>query len=74
MTQTDATVYVKTCYSGDMAHETLNFDSFLPEGQTLKPFQHVGVAYAVHQNQGGKGCFIADEQGLGKTVQAIVAA
>jgi hypothetical protein len=57
-----------------MAQETLNFDRYLPEGQELKPFQHAGVAYAVYQNQDGKGTFIADEQGLGKTVQAIVAA
>ena len=57
-----------------MTATAVNFDSFLPEGRTLKDFQHVGIAYAIHQTREGKGTFIADEQGLGKTVQAIVAA
>jgi SWI/SNF-related matrix-associated actin-dependent regulator 1 of chromatin subfamily A len=53
----------------------LNFDAFLPEGQSLKDYQHVGVAYAlVAASEAGKGAFICDEQGLGKTRQAIVAA
>ena len=58
---------------GGMATTTasLNFDSYLPEGQHLLDFQHVGVAYAIWQTQDGKGSFIADEQGLGKTAQAI---
>jgi SWI/SNF-related matrix-associated actin-dependent regulator 1 of chromatin subfamily A len=56
-----------------MAHD-INFDRFLPEGQHLYPFQHAGVAYAVWQSQHGLGTMIADEQGLGKTIQAIVAA
>ena len=54
--------------------DTLNFDSWLPEGQTLFPFQHVGVAAALAATQDGKGAFLADEQGLGKTRQAIVTA
>lgn len=33
----------------------------------LKPFQRAGVAYAVKYRQ----CFISDEVGLGKTIQAI---
>lgn len=57
-----------------MATASLNFDRFLPEGQTLFDFQQVGVAYALDKTQDGKGCFIADEQGLGKTRQAIVTA
>ena len=52
----------------------INFNSYLPEGQALLDFQHVGVAYAVFQTQDGKGSFIADEQGLGKTAQGIVTA
>lgn len=47
----------------------LNFDSLLPEGQTLYPYQTVGVAAACVLRR----CFIADEQGLGKTIQALVA-
>jgi len=53
---------------------TLNFDKFLPEGEHLFPFQQVGVAYALHQTREGKGCFVGDEQGLGKTAQAITIA
>jgi len=59
-----------------MAHDidpALNFDHYLPGDETLKDFQHVGVAYALWQTQDGKGTWIADEQGLGKTRQAIVA-
>jgi SWI/SNF-related matrix-associated actin-dependent regulator 1 of chromatin subfamily A len=51
---------------------TVNFDSYLPDGQHLLPFQHVGVAYSIFQTNDGKGCLIGDEQGLGKTAQAIV--
>ena len=57
-----------------MATNTLNFDRFLPEGQHLFDYQHVGVAYALYQTKDGKGTWIADEQGLGKTRQAIVTA
>lgn len=52
----------------------VNFDHWLPEGQSLFDFQHVGVAYALFQTRNGLGTFIADEQGLGKTRQAIVTA
>ena len=38
-------------------------------GGTLRPFQRAGVAYALRQRR----TFIADEQGLGKTVQALAA-
>jgi SWI/SNF-related matrix-associated actin-dependent regulator 1 of chromatin subfamily A len=61
----------------DMAHDidpVLNFDRYLPEGRNLKDFQHVGVMYALWATQEGKGTWIADEQGLGKTIQAQVAA
>jgi SWI/SNF-related matrix-associated actin-dependent regulator 1 of chromatin subfamily A len=49
-----------------------NFDHLLPEGEELYDFQHVGVGYALVQTLDGKGCFICDEQGLGKTRQGIV--
>lgn len=52
-------------YPDDMA---LNFDSYLPEGLHLKDYQQVGVAYALYTRR----CFIADEQGLGKTWEALV--
>jgi len=52
----------------------VNFDSFLPEGEHLFDFQHVGVAEALVNTADGKGTWIADEQGLGKTRQAIVTA
>jgi len=38
-------------------------------GGTLEPFQHAGVRYILD----AKRCFLADEQGLGKTVQALAA-
>ena len=52
----------------------VNFDAFLPEGESLFDYQHAGVAYALVQTADGKGTWIADEQGLGKTRQAIVTA
>jgi superfamily II DNA or RNA helicase len=36
-------------------------------GGELRPFQRAGVAYALEARR----CFLADEQGLGKTVQAL---
>ena len=57
-----------------MATATVSFDSFLPEGESLFDYQHVGVAYALVAASQGKGTWIADEQGLGKTRQAIVTA
>ena len=38
-------------------------------GGTLEPFQHAGVRYLLDARR----CFLADEQGLGKTVQALAA-
>jgi SWI/SNF-related matrix-associated actin-dependent regulator 1 of chromatin subfamily A len=38
-------------------------------GGDLRPFQRAGVAYALRQRR----TFLADEQGLGKTVQALAA-
>jgi SNF2 family DNA or RNA helicase len=52
----------------------VNFDAFLPEGEHLFDYQHAGVAYALVATAAGKGTWIADEQGLGKTRQAIVTA
>ena len=48
---------------------TTDFDHLLPEGLHLKPYQHVGVFYALL----AKRTLIGDEMGLGKTWQAIVA-
>jgi SWI/SNF-related matrix-associated actin-dependent regulator 1 of chromatin subfamily A len=50
----------------------VNFDCFLPEGEFLFDYQHVGVAYALVAASEGKGTWFADEQGLGKTRQFIV--
>lgn len=36
-------------------------------GGTLRPFQRAGVSYAIQARR----CFIADQMGLGKTVQAL---
>ena len=41
----------------------------LPLGGELRPFQRAGVVYALQQRR----IFLADEQGLGKTVQALAA-
>jgi hypothetical protein len=38
-------------------------------GGELRPFQRAGVTYALEARR----CFLADEQGLGKTVQALAA-
>ncbi len=38
-------------------------------GGELRPFQRAGVAYVLWSRR----CFLADEQGLGKTVQALAA-
>jgi SNF2 family DNA or RNA helicase len=61
----------------DMAHDidpVLDFDRYLPADRHLMDFQHVGVAYALWATQDGLGTWLADEQGLGKTIQAQVAA
>jgi SWI/SNF-related matrix-associated actin-dependent regulator of chromatin subfamily A-like protein 1 len=53
---------------------SVDFDSFLPEGEHLFDYQHIGVALALVNTATGQGTWIADEQGLGKTRQAIVTA
>ncbi len=63
---------METCYTGPMA-TTVNFDHLLPVGEKLFDYQNVGVAYALVAAADGKGVFISDEQGLGKTRQALVA-
>ena len=79
MTQSGLTRLVSSHPSATMvpmstATTTVNFDPFLPSSAPrLKDFQHVGIAYALANTQDGKGTWIADEQGLGKTVQAITA-
>jgi len=59
-----------------MATETapISFDHLFVGDRKPYPFQTVGIAYALFQTQDGKGCFIADEQGLGKTIQGITTA
>lgn len=42
-----------------------------PEGREFLPFQRAGVSYAIARFLEKRGCLIADEQGLGKTVEAI---
>lgn len=54
---------------GVMATASLDFNEFLPDGETLFDYQQVGVAYALLTRR----CFIGDEMGLGKTRQALVA-
>jgi hypothetical protein len=51
---------------------SVDFDYLLPPGRSLLPFQQVGVAYALVATADGKGAWIADEQGLGKTLQSLV--
>lgn len=46
----------------------IDFNSFLPEGESLFDYQQVGVAYALVARR----TFIADEMGLGKTRQALI--
>jgi SWI/SNF-related matrix-associated actin-dependent regulator 1 of chromatin subfamily A len=46
-----------------------NFDSLLPEGLSLWPYQTCGVATAILERK----VIIGDELGLGKSVQALVA-
>jgi hypothetical protein len=48
-------------------HEPLEIEPRL--GGELTPFQRAGVAYVLQARR----CFLADEQGLGKTVQALAA-
>jgi SWI/SNF-related matrix-associated actin-dependent regulator of chromatin subfamily A-like protein 1 len=49
--------------------ETASLSSDLQLGGELHPFQRAGVRYALSRRR----TFIADEQGLGKTVQALAA-
>jgi SWI/SNF-related matrix-associated actin-dependent regulator 1 of chromatin subfamily A len=46
-----------------------NFDSLLPPGLSLWPYQTCGVATALLERR----VIIGDEMGLGKTVQALIA-
>lgn len=48
----------------------IDFNSYLPEGESLFDYQQVGVGYALVARR----TFIADEMGLGKTRQALVTA
>lgn len=44
------------------------FPHTLPENKRPHPYQHAGVEYALHTDN----CIIADEPGVGKTLQAIL--
>jgi SWI/SNF-related matrix-associated actin-dependent regulator of chromatin subfamily A-like protein 1 len=49
------------------AHDAAKLEIEPALGGELRPFQRAGVAYALDARR----CFLADEQGLGKTVQAL---
>jgi SWI/SNF-related matrix-associated actin-dependent regulator of chromatin subfamily A-like protein 1 len=49
------------------AHDAPLLDIEERLGGELRPFQRAGVKYAIESRR----CFLADEQGLGKTVQAL---
>lgn len=49
------------------------FDHLLPEGRALKPYQAAGVATALVECADGKGVFLCDQMGLGKTLMALMA-
>jgi SNF2 family DNA or RNA helicase len=51
------------------AHDADTLEAEARLGGELKPFQRAGVAYALQHRR----TFLADEQGLGKTVQALAA-
>jgi SNF2 family DNA or RNA helicase len=51
------------------AHDAPHFDAEEALGGELRPFQRAGVQYALRARR----TFLADEQGLGKTVQALAA-
>jgi hypothetical protein len=51
------------------AHDAPRMEAEARLGGELRPFQRAGVAYA----RWSRRCFLADEQGLGKTVQALAA-
>jgi len=55
-----------------MAQNTssIDFNGYLPEGESLFDYQQVGVAYALVTRR----AIIGDEMGLGKTRQALIAA
>jgi SWI/SNF-related matrix-associated actin-dependent regulator 1 of chromatin subfamily A len=47
----------------------LDFDAVLPDTMALLPHQHVAIAYALLTRR----CFLAEQQGVGKTIEALVA-
>lgn len=52
--------------------KTSDYDVRSPEGLDYYPFQRAGIEYAVEKfEQGNDGVLIADQMGLGKTIQAI---
>lgn len=56
---------------GVMAHNgnLIDFNGFLPEGESLYPYQQAGVANLIVRRR----AVLADEMGLGKTRQALIA-
>src|ERR1700722_12388941 len=51
----------------DAEVDTSSQEALAPLGGELKPFQRAGVAYLLAQRR----AFLADEQGLGKTIEAL---
>ena len=43
----------------------------VPKGLSYYPFQNAGIAYALANREEGLGTLIADEPGVGKTIQAL---
>ena len=43
----------------------------VPDGLAYLPYQKAGIVFAAEAFRAGRGVLIADEQGLGKTIQAI---
>src|SRR5882724_9396327 len=58
-------------HTGVMAHSEnlIDFNGYLPEGESLYPYQQAGVANLIVRRR----AFLCDEMGLGKTRQALVA-
>jgi SWI/SNF-related matrix-associated actin-dependent regulator of chromatin subfamily A-like protein 1 len=55
-------------YEASYCYET-SFEPKSPEGLSYLPYQKAGIEYLI--NSGNKNVLLADEQGLGKTIQAI---
>ena len=50
---------------------SIDADYARPDGLDYRPFQKVGIKFAVNVSESGRGVLIGDDMGLGKTIQAI---